>query len=80
MVWDRPEWALDLGDGAGRTWIGTTSGLSIFDGETWTTYTTEDGLANNSVQALAEKHGKTPVQVAIAWVLSQGFWLGHRAG
>ena len=31
-------------------------------------------------QALAKKHGKTPVQVAIAWVLSQGFWLGHRAG
>jgi streptogramin lyase len=29
-------------DAQGRAWIGTNSGLSAFDGETWATYTAED--------------------------------------
>ncbi len=35
------------------TWFGTPNGLTRFDGETWTTYTTEDSLADNSVNDIA---------------------------
>jgi len=34
-------------------WFGTADGVSRFDGQTWTTYTEEDGLADNSVYAIA---------------------------
>ncbi|GAB4546857.1 MAG: hypothetical protein Kow0063_41390 [Anaerolineae bacterium] len=37
----------------GTVWVGTKAGLLRFDGESWTTYTTEDGLVSNSVNALA---------------------------
>ena len=41
-------------DGADHKWIGTWGGgVSEFDGGTWTTYTTADGLANNDVNAVA---------------------------
>ena len=34
-------------------WFGTQSGLSKFDGTTWTTFTTTDGLVDNYVQCVA---------------------------
>ncbi|HDY88308.1 MAG TPA: T9SS type A sorting domain-containing protein [bacterium] len=34
-------------------WFGTKGGVSSFDGSTWTTYTTEDGLVDNDVTAIA---------------------------
>ena len=38
---------------AGDLWIGTLQeGISHFDGETWTTYTEDDGLINNSVTVI----------------------------
>jgi ligand-binding sensor domain-containing protein len=40
-------------DGAGHKWFGTYSGVSEYDGSTWTTYTTADGLASNLVYAIA---------------------------
>jgi ligand-binding sensor domain-containing protein len=39
--------------GGGAVWFGTTGGASRFDGETWTTYTTADGLAHDQVNAIA---------------------------
>ncbi len=41
-------------DRDGAKWIGTWgAGLSRFDGRTWTTYTTQNGLGGNFVHALA---------------------------
>lgn len=40
-------------DNNNAKWFGTQSGLSKFDGTTWTTYTTSDGLIDNYVQCLA---------------------------
>ena len=40
-------------DRMGHKWFGTESGVSEFDGSTWTTYTTADGLADNWVRAIA---------------------------
>jgi ligand-binding sensor domain-containing protein len=37
----------------GIKWFGTGNGISCFDGESWVTYTTEDKLANNSVNDIA---------------------------
>ncbi|WGF93277.1 sensor histidine kinase [Aequorivita marisscotiae] len=37
-----------------RIWISTTSGLSSFNGKTFTNYTTEDGLASNIIFSLFE--------------------------
>ena len=34
-------------------WFGTANGISKFDGDTWKTYTTADGLAGNTVYSLA---------------------------
>ncbi|MBI4311009.1 MAG: T9SS type A sorting domain-containing protein [Chloroflexi bacterium] len=34
-------------DQKGQLWVGTKIGLCRFDGQTWTNYTTEDGLAGN---------------------------------
>jgi ligand-binding sensor domain-containing protein len=36
-------------DHLGNKWIGTTHGVSYYDGVTWTNYYTEDGLKSNSV-------------------------------
>ena len=40
-------------DSEGNKWFGTGRGVSKFDVTTWTTYTTEDGLASNYVEAIA---------------------------
>jgi ligand-binding sensor domain-containing protein len=37
----------------GALWFGTRGGVSRFDGGTWTTYTTDDGLADNYVTSIA---------------------------
>jgi ligand-binding sensor domain-containing protein len=37
----------------GVAWFGTSSGVSRFDGETWTTFTRFDGLAGDYVQSIA---------------------------
>jgi len=36
----------------GTLWFGTSAGVSRFDGATWTTYTTRDGLAANRVSSV----------------------------
>jgi len=41
-------------DSRGFIWLGTESGLSLFDGEGFTNYNTKDGLASNSVWSIAE--------------------------
>jgi YVTN family beta-propeller protein len=51
----------------GAVWVGMAVGLLRFDGESWTTYTTEDGLVSNNVTALAvEPDGR--------------LWVGTREG
>jgi sugar lactone lactonase YvrE len=37
----------------GALWFGTGAGVSRFDGPTWITYTTDDGLADNDVRSIA---------------------------
>lgn len=38
----------------GALWFGTRrNGISRFDGQTWTTYTEDDGLAGNNVMSMA---------------------------
>jgi hypothetical protein len=46
-------------DGAGNKWFGTASGVSEFNGTTWTNYTSSNsGLVNNSVRAIVlDKYG-----------------------
>ncbi|MCH7728992.1 MAG: hypothetical protein IH991_21290, partial [Planctomycetes bacterium] len=41
-------------DSMGRLWIGTADGLAQYDGASFRSWTIKDGLANNSVFALAE--------------------------
>lgn len=40
-------------DHDGRLWFGTRKGISHFDGEYFTNYTTEDGVPSNTIRALA---------------------------
>ncbi|HAM38178.1 MAG TPA: hypothetical protein DCP53_02095, partial [Elusimicrobia bacterium] len=40
-------------DNEGNKWFGTSNGIFKYDGITWTTYTTIDGLANNDIRAIA---------------------------
>jgi ligand-binding sensor domain-containing protein len=47
------------GDGKGNIWIGTSGGVSVFDGSSWKSYTTEDGLASNHILSLAVDHEGT---------------------
>ena len=51
-------------------WFGTGNGLSCFNGSTWTTYTTDEGLAHNEITALAFE------------ITSYGpeFWVGTNGG
>lgn len=37
----------------GALWFGTVSDVSRFDGESWTTFTKDDGLASNYAQSVA---------------------------
>jgi ligand-binding sensor domain-containing protein len=57
-------------------WIGTAgSGISRYDGANWTTYTTDDGLLDNSVKALhLDAGGRLWAGAPVG--LSQ--WDGHR--
>lgn len=44
----------------GGMWVGSMQGASFFDGESWTTFSTADGLAGNTVQAIAvDSTGRT---------------------
>jgi ligand-binding sensor domain-containing protein len=36
----------------GVLWFGTRGGVSRFDGETWTSYTTADGLVHDNVSVV----------------------------
>ena len=36
-------------DASGNVWVGTTAGLSRFDGQQWTTFTQADGLADDVI-------------------------------
>jgi ligand-binding sensor domain-containing protein len=38
-------------------WFGTNDGVSVFDGDSWTTYGTSDGLARRRVEAIAIDEG-----------------------
>lgn len=40
-------------DDNNNIWVGTNSGLSKFDGSSWTSYTTADGLADDAISALS---------------------------
>lgn len=44
-------------DSENNIWVGTSNGLSMYDGSTWTSYTEDDGLINNNVRALAADAG-----------------------
>lgn len=48
-------------------WLGTQSGISVFDGMVFMNYSTDDGLAINGVRAICE----TP---------NGNIWLGHTGG
>lgn len=43
-----------VADGSGNLWLGSDSGLCKFDGATFTTYTTAQGLPDNYVTSLTE--------------------------
>lgn len=47
--------------GSGRGPDGARQGLSAFDGQHWTTYTTTDGLAANEVRALTTDRDGTVI-------------------
>lgn len=55
-------------DELGYLWIGTLGGLSRFDGQNSTNYTTQNGLNNNSILALANDKK------------SHGIWIGSNNG
>jgi hypothetical protein len=40
-------------DNSNNIWVGTNSGLSKFDGSSWTSYTAADGLADDAIRALS---------------------------
>lgn len=42
-----------LADSTRGFWIGTENGLAFFNGQDWTYYTSQDGLADNSIHALS---------------------------
>jgi ligand-binding sensor domain-containing protein/signal transduction histidine kinase len=41
-------------DARGYLWIGTSDGVSVYDGATFTNYTTQDGLSNSFITAIRE--------------------------
>ena len=42
-----------VADALGHVWVGTSAGLSRFDGQQWTTFTHADGLVDGVIYALA---------------------------
>ena len=40
-------------DASGNVWVGTSAGLSRFDGQQWTTFTQADGLVDGAIYSLA---------------------------
>ena len=40
-------------DASGNVWVATWAGLSRFDGQQWTTFTTADGLVDGAIYSLA---------------------------
>ena len=54
-------------DKKGTVWLGTSSGLSAFDGKEFTNYSTEDGLSEGGVKSL------------LADTLGN-IWVGHQGG
>ena len=40
-------------DASGNVWVGTSAGLSRFDGQQWTTFTQADGLVDGEIYSLA---------------------------
>jgi ligand-binding sensor domain-containing protein len=47
-------------------WFGTRNGLTRFDGKTWTTYTTGDSLAHNSVNSIAYEETQWGPEIWVA--------------
>lgn len=45
-------------DANGNVWVGTTSGISKYDGANWTGFTTADGLVADNVKAIAAANGE----------------------
>jgi len=41
----------------GQIWAGTKNGLANFDGQNWKLFTTQDGLSENTVRAIAQDTG-----------------------
>jgi len=39
-------------DSSNRVWIGTEGGINTFDGDNWTSFTTEDGLPENFIREI----------------------------
>lgn len=56
-------------DPDGIKWFGTENGISCFDGEHWSTYTTEDKLPDNSVNDIAFQMSHYGPEV---WVATNG--------
>jgi signal transduction histidine kinase/ligand-binding sensor domain-containing protein len=51
-------------DSYGRLWIGTKSGLTMYDGAEFTTYSTLNGLSNDWVTALCERPDRPGALIA----------------
>lgn len=54
-------------DSKGLLWYGTSEGLVLFDGVTYTTFTTKDSLALNNVTSISEDD-------------NNNLWIGHKKG
>ncbi len=54
-------------DHAGKIWVGGKNGVASYDGQTWTVYSTPEGLPPNAVRALAD-NGRG------------GLWIGTEGG
>jgi ligand-binding sensor domain-containing protein len=50
----------------GNIWFGTQAGISVFDGSSWTTYTTDNGLVSNNILSLATD------QDGVVWIGTEG--------